>query len=626
MRKTELVCRRVVFCILTTLFISTISQNLALGQSLQPQTDNIKALMERAEASFKKGEAAFHKGQKEEARRYFDESVEVIMVSGVNLRANPRLDAFYVELVERINGFDVPKAIRSDSIPVVNNNTNSYRQQQDVQPAVNVERSLIDDISNINENELSAVSSSGVRIYGKYDFDFSVAPPVLQYLNYFVSGRGRSTMETGLQRSGRYRQMAEKIFKEEGVPTDLIWLAQAESVWKPNALSHAAAKGIWQFIPGTGTRFGLMQTAYVDERSHPEKSTRAAAKYLKWLHTHFAGDWMLAMAAYNSGENRIDNAIARCGYADFWELYRQGLIPRETQNYVPIILAITIVSKNQKRYGFNVKPDPTIHYDTTDIPDQTDIRVVADLLGVPYEVIQDLNPELRRGSTPPGQAYALRLPKGMKKSFEVAFAELPEEQRLRSSRTLIARDDTPERAKPERLERIERADRDEKSSVRNAEQLLTSRSEKPSVRVDTTLSRTEKPSVRLDQTLARAEKSSFKTQIISYQVKRGDTLASVARQHGVSTQEVAKLNRLSSRGELLKGQSIRVPANVQAPNLAKASNSKSRTYESRYATKNILRMELKGRGKAKLELRSKTSSKSKAKPAATKSKSSKRRR
>jgi membrane-bound lytic murein transglycosylase D len=594
MRKTQLVCCRVVLCILTTMLISAISQQSALGQSPQAQTNNIKEIMERAEASFNKGEAAFQKGQKDEARRWFDEAVDVIMLSGVNLRANPRLDAFYVELVERINGFEVPKAIRTDTVPAVTSNPNFFRQQQEAQPAVNVERSFIDNISNINENELSAVSASGVRIYGKYDFDFSIAPPVLQYLSYFVSGRGRSTMEIGLQRSGRYRQMAEKIFKEEGIPLDLIWLAQAESVWKPNALSHAAAKGIWQFIPGTGTRFGLSQTAYVDERSHPEESTRAAAKYLKWLHNHFAGDWLLAMAAYNSGENRIDNAIAKCGYADFWELYRQGLIPRETRNYVPIILSITIVSKNQSRYGFNVRPDPAIHYDTTDIPDQTDIRVVADLLGIPFEVVQDLNPELRRGSTPPGQAYTLRLPKGMKKSVEVAFAELPEDQRQR--RSVIARDDTPERVKPERLEKSERTER------------------------------AEKPSVRLNQTVARAAKPSFKTQIVSYQVRRGDTLASVAKRHGVTTQEVAKLNRLSSRGELLKGQNIRIPSNVQAPNLIKPSNSKSRAFESRYATKSVARLDLKGRGKAKLELRSKTSGKSKAKPTATKSKSSKRRR
>lgn len=604
MRKAELVCRSVVFCILTTLFISTVSQNRALGQSQQPQSDSIQAIMERAETNFKKGEASFNKGQKEEARRWFDEAVEVIMLSGVNLRANPRLDAYYVELVERINGYEIPKAIPANSNSLSNSKTGSYRQQvQEIQPSVNVERALLDDISSINENELSAVSSSGVRIYGKYDFDFSVAPPVYQYLSYFVSGRGRSTMEIGFQRSGRYRQMSEKIFKEEGVPVDLIWLAQAESVWKPNALSRAAAKGIWQFIPGTGTRFGLSQTAWVDERSHPEKSTRAAARYLKWLHQYFAGDWLLAMAAYNSGENRIAGAIAKCGYADFWELYRQGLIPNETRNYVPIILAITIVSKNQKRYGFNVRPDPAIHYDSVDIPDQTDMKVIADLIGVPYEVIQDLNPELRRGSTPPGQSYPVRLPKGMKKSFEVAFAELPEDQRLR--RAVIARAEPTEREKPARIEKAEKADIFEKSERAG---------------------RAEKPAVRLDRTIARAEKPSFKTQMVSYQVKRGDTLASVAKKYGVSVQEVAKLNRLSSRGELLKGQSIRVPENVKAPNLAKSSNSKSRIYESRYAAKNILRTDLKGRGKAKTEWRSKTSGKSKAKATVTKSKTAKRRR
>jgi membrane-bound lytic murein transglycosylase D len=602
MRKAELVCRSVVFCILTTLFISTVSQNTALGQSQQPQGDSITALMERAETSFKKGEASFTRGQKEEARRWFDEAVDVIMLSGINLRANPRLDAYYIELVERINGYEVPKTIPANSNPVARSRANSY-PQQDAQPSVNVERALLDDLSSINENELSAVSSSGVRIYGKYDFDFSVAPPVYQYLSYFVSGRGRSTMETGFQRSGRYRQMAEKIFKEEGLPLDLIWLAQAESVWKPNALSHAAAKGIWQFIPGTGTRFGLSQTAYVDERSHPEKSTRAAARYLKWLHQHFAGDWLLAMAAYNSGENRIDGAIAKCGYADFWELYRQGLIPRETRNYVPIILAITIVSKNQKRYGFNVRPDPAIHYDSVEIPDQTDLKVVADLIGVPYEVIQDLNPELRRGSTPPGQSYAIRLPKGMKKSFEVAFAELPEDQRLR--RAVVARAEASEREMPGRLEKAEKADIPEKTERAG---------------------RGEKPAVRLDRTSARGEKSSFKTQIVSYQVKRGDTLASIAKKYGVSAQEVAKLNRLSSRGELLKGQSIRVPENVKTQNLAKSSNSKSKTYESRYATKNISRTDLKGRGKAKIEWNAKPSGKSKAKTTATKSKTAKRRR
>jgi membrane-bound lytic murein transglycosylase D len=615
MRKAEIVSRSVVFCILTTLFISTVSLATSLGQVQQPPTDNIRAIMERAESNFKRGEEAFTKGQKEEARRWFDEAVDVIMISGVNLRANPRLDAYYTELVERINGYEMPKAVRSNANPVINT-TMTRVQPQELQNTINVERTPIDEISNLNENDLSAVSASGVHIYGKYDFDFSVAPPVLQFINYFVSGRGRSTMEIGLQRAGRYRQMSERIFKEEGVPVDLIWLAQAESVWKPNALSRAAAKGIWQFVPSTGTRFGLSQTAWVDERSHPEKSTRAAAKYLRWLHDHFAGDWMLAMAAYNSGENRIDGAIAKCGYADFWELHSRGLIPQETRNYVPIILAITIVSKNQKRYGFNVKPDPAINFDTVEIPDQTDMKVVADLIGIPYEVVQELNPELRRGSTPPGQNYTIRLPKGMKKSFEIAYAELPEEQRLR--RALIARDDTAENDRPLRVERADRST-DKPEKIEKSERLAKSE------RVE----KNEKPAVRIDKLIARGEKPSYKTQIISYQVKRGDTLASVAKQHGVSVQDVAKLNRLSARGELLKGQSIRVPENIKAQttNLAKSSSKgKAKGYESRYATKNVSRLDLKGQGKSKLELNSKSAAKSKAKPIVAKAKTTKKHR
>jgi len=328
-------------------------------------------------------------------------------------------------------------------------------------------------------------------------------------------------MEVGLQRSGRYRQMVEKVFKEERVPTDLIWLAQAESVWKPNALSRAAAKGIWQFIPSTGTRYGLAQTAWIDDRSQPEKSTRAAAKYLRWLHDHFAGDWLLAMAAYNSGENRVDSAIAKCGYADFWELYKRGLLPQETRNYVPCILSIIIISKNQKRYGFDVKSDPALNYETFDLPGQTDLKVVADLIGVPYETIQDLNAELRRGTSPAGESYTIKLPKGMKKQFEIAYADLPEAQRVRR------------------------------------------------ITVPT-------------EEIADRYRSNYRVQVASYQVRRGDTLASVARRSGVSVKELARLNRISARGELRKGQTVKVPKAVRA-------SKGRRGHESRYRTEAVVR-------------------------------------
>jgi membrane-bound lytic murein transglycosylase D len=331
-------------------------------------------------------------------------------------------------------------------------------------------------------------------------------------------------MNIGLQRSGRYRQMAEKIFKEERVPLDLIWLAQAESVWKPNALSRAAAKGIWQFIPSTGTRYGLAQTAWIDQRSHPEHSTRAAARYLKWLHEHFAGDWLLAMAAYNSGEGRVDSAIARCGYADFWEIHRRGLLPQETRNYVPIILSIIIVSKNQKRYGFDVKPDLPLNYELVELPDQTDLKVIADLIGVPYETVQDLNPELRRGVTPPDQRYTVKLPKGLKKQFEIAYADLPEDQRVR--RVVVPREEIAEAARP-----------------------------------------------------------GYRTQVISYKVRRGDTLSSLARRHGISMDELARLNRLSVRGQLRKGQTLRIPGSVSA---ARGKRSAQRSRVGRFSTKKAI--------------------------------------
>ena len=417
----------------------------------------------------------------------FDGALDTVLQSGIALKNDPKLAAYYRSLVDRIHKHEAQPGDVHDAADL---------------PEV-AEPSVLDEVSEIKEDDLTIVTPDGVKIFGRYDFDFAVAPPVFQFINFFVAGRGHSTMQIGLQRSGRYRQMAEKIFKEERVPVDLIWLAQAESVWKPNALSRAAAKGIWQFIPSTGTRYGLAQSTWIDERSQPEKSTRAAARYLRWLHDHFAGDWLLAMAAYNSGENRVDGAIARCGYADFWELYKRGLLPQETRNYVPAILSIIIISKNQKRYGFDVKPDLPLNYDTFEVPGQTDLKVVADLIGVPYDSIQDLNAELRRGASPAGERYTIKIPKGMKKQFEIAYAELPEDKRVR------------------------------KISV---------------------------PA----QEIAERYRGSYRLQVASYQVRRGDTLASVARRSGVSVKELARLNRLSTRGELRKGQTVKIPTAVRA--------------------------------------------------------------
>lgn len=518
------------------------------SQALTPP-DNVQSVIDRAEEAFRRGEEAQAKGLPDIARKMFDQAVDSIHQSGIDLKTTPKLETYYRQLLDRIHKHE---AQPGDLHPA--------EEQQEVKEVA--EPALLDELSDIKEAELATTTAGGINIFGHYDFDFSVAPPVFQFMNFFVSGRGHSTMVVGLQRSGRYRQMVEKIFKEERVPLDLIWLAQAESVWKPNALSRAAAKGIWQFIPGTGTRYGLAQTQWIDERSHPEKATRAAARYLRWLHDHFEGDWLLAMAAYNSGENRVDNAVARCGYADFWELYKRNLLPQETRNYVPIILSIIIISKNQKRYGFDVRPDPPLNYDTFDLPAQTDLKVVAELLGVPYEVVQDLNPELRRGTSPADQRYAIKLPKGMKKQFEVAYADLPEDQRLRKAA----------------------------------------------------------PAVASDEVAVERYRPAYRTQVAAYQVRRGDTMAALARRYGVSINEIARLNRMSSRGELRKGQTVRIPQTVRA---SSRSSRVARGHVVRYTEKPVIRSRY---GSGKDKGRSVSSRSRSSKEHSSKSRSSRRRR
>jgi membrane-bound lytic murein transglycosylase D len=456
------------------------------GAPAEEPDNRVKAtdLIAQAEALYKQGDEAFERGEADNARKLFDQAVTVFTASGLDIRSNSSLDKYYRALLDRIE------------------NRGSAAPQVETGEPEKTAPSLLDELSNISEADLATVTTSGVKIYGKYDFDFSVAQPVSEFLSFFVSGRGRSTMESGLQRSGRYREMAEQIFKEEHVPLDLIWLAQAESVWKPNALSRAAARGIWQFVPSTGTRFGLSQSSFVDDRSQPEKSTRAAAKYLHFLHDHFAGDWLLAMAAYNAGEGRVDEAIARCGYADFWEIHKRGLLPSETQNYVPIILSIIVVSKNQQRYGFSVRPDSPLAWESYEVPAQTDLKVVADLCGVGLDTIQEMNPELSHGVSPPGTPYAIKIPKGLKATFAEAYAKLPEDQRVRK--------------------------------------------------------------VYVPHTESESYGSRYRTQVVAYHARGGDTLAALSRRYGVSVADLARTNRLSARGALKKGEAIKIPMKLAA--------------------------------------------------------------
>ncbi len=233
----------------------------------------------------------------------------------------------------------------------------------------------------------------------------SVNDAILGYINYF-SGRGHRTLVGGLQRSGRYRPMIQRILDEEGLPQELIHLAQAESGFIPRALSRKAAGGMWQFLKWRGNEYGLQQTRYTDDRMDPEKATRAAARHLRDLYQEF-GDWYLAIAAYNCGPVVVEKAVERTGYADFWELRSRGVLPLETTNYVPVILAMTIMEKNAAEYGLDgIQLDPPLAFDTVEVSAPTSLALVSDITR--YAGRRDGRPEPRHpeGHCPRGLSAA----------------------------------------------------------------------------------------------------------------------------------------------------------------------------------------------------------------------------
>jgi membrane-bound lytic murein transglycosylase D len=255
----------------------------------------------------------------------------------------------------------------------------------------------------------------------------AVNDAVLSYVNYFTSERGRRIIIYGMKRSGKYKPMISRILAEEGVPQEMIHLAQAESGFVPRAVSRAAAVGMWQFIRGRGAEYGLDSSRTFDERLDPEKATRAAARHLHDLYAQL-GDWYLAMAAYNCGPYCVERAVQRTGYADFWELRSRNALPRETMNYVPAILAMAIVCKSPQAYGIDLgELDAPLEYNTVKVAAQTNLGLIADAADLPVSEIRDLNPSLLRGFAPAG--YEVRVPRGKGSMVMAAMESVPEEKR-----------------------------------------------------------------------------------------------------------------------------------------------------------------------------------------------------
>jgi membrane-bound lytic murein transglycosylase D len=380
----------------------------------QEKPDPVPAIIAEAEKAYEAGQADYKAGHMDAAKQDFNRAVDVLMQGPVDIKSDERLQAEFDRITDEINKLETQAFKEGDGFA-----------EQQAEPAPIDEANQVTFPADAN---VIAKAEAGLK-NTRSDLPLMINDYVAGYINYF-STRGRGVFEGALVRSGRYREMIFRIFKEEGIPQDLIYLAQAESGFKPLALSKARARGMWQFMASRGVGYGLRSSWWVDDRQDPEKATRAAARHLKDLYNQF-GDWYLAMAAYNSGPGNVQQAVRRTGYADFWELYKRNVLPGETKNYVPIILAMTIMSKNPAQYGLDaIQPDPPLKYEVETVSYPVDLRLVSECVDVPVEQLIDLNPSLLRRTTPKDQSFDLHLPVGSKAKYEAAITTIPVEKRV----------------------------------------------------------------------------------------------------------------------------------------------------------------------------------------------------
>ncbi|MGB9457552.1 MAG: transglycosylase SLT domain-containing protein, partial [Bryobacteraceae bacterium] len=377
-----------------------------------PRRTRGDVLVEEAERHFAAGKQAYSAGAFDTARQEFDLAVDTMLdASDLNPSDRQAYDRRMDQLVDAIHSFDLAALGASDS---------SEEGRFDKAPLEDILQMTFPVDPKIKDRVRDQMAATVSQL------PLSMTDAVLGYINYF-SNRGHSTIVVAMHRSGRYRPMIQRILDEEGVPQELIHLAQAESGFMPRAMSRARATGMWQFMAWRGAEYGLERTAYTDDRLDPEKATRAAARHLHDLYNEF-GDWYLAIAAYDCGPQTVQSAVERTGYADFWELRARGVLPIETTNYVPIILAMTIMEKNAQAYGLDqVQMDPPLEYDTVELSALTSLPLAADATDTSVAELAGLNPALL-GNLAPAH-YALHVPKGSGGRLMDALALVPAEHR-----------------------------------------------------------------------------------------------------------------------------------------------------------------------------------------------------
>ena len=509
----------------------------------QPQTDPVLDLIALSNRHFETGQRELQQGHLDTAKTEFNRSLEILLESSYGARTEPRIREHFDRLVERISAYEVTALAQGDGFT-----------ERKLDPA------SIDEFLTIStfENPMATPETKQTVVEDLqetvHDIDIPLNTRVLAFVQLFT-GRLKGYLEEGLSRGARYLPMVQDVFRAEGLPLDLAYVPLIESAFKPSALSKARARGIWQFMRGTGLEMGLKHDWYIDERADAEKSTRAAAKYLKSLHRMFDGDWHLALASYNGGPGRVQRAMTRSGRKDFWALSSNSrFLPRETRDYVPLILAAMIIARNPAQYGMNITPWEEQQFETVQVAKAVDIRRVAEWVDIPVQTIQELNPELRRWTTPVRATdYELKVPMGTSELVRQRLAEADPTELAALNRHNVKKGETlasiAKRLKVSRADLAEANYLTLRSKVTPGQQLVIPRP--PTLLLAT---RTENPApvvearsgdvVAVSNAQAPQVEKTAQSKLI-HRVKPGDTLSSIARLYRTTVTSLKRWNRIS---------------------------------------------------------------------------------
>jgi membrane-bound lytic murein transglycosylase D len=505
--------------------------------NLTPRVGNAKeSLITRVEGKFASGQQNYKAGHLDAARKDFDEAVDALLESGYDPDSDPKLSELFHRVVDTVYTYELQAFRAGDGF-----------QEAPAVPAP------IDEVAEMTfpvDPRLKERAEEAARNIS-HDLPLTVNDEVLSFLNFFRTPRGRAIVEAGLRRQGRYREMIARVLHEEGVPQDLIYLAQAESAFQPLALSRAGARGIWQFVAYRGQQYGLRHTWWLDERQDPEKATRAAAQHLRDLYGLF-GDWYLAIAAYNCGPGNVQKGIERTGYADFWELYKRNVLPKETKNYVPIILALTLVAKDAAHYGIQVDAEAPVPTDVVKPGRAIDLRLVAETIDVDVETLRALNPSLLRLASPDDPTFELHLPLGAAEKFSAEIADIPADKWVSWRRHRVEAGET--------LTSIAKKYHVTPAAIGAANNLER--------RV--ALDAGEKLIIP-----AASPQIETKRHLVSYRVRKGDTFLGIADRFSVEADDLRKWNRLKAN-RVSRGMVLRIYTFGSAPE-TKAARSQSKS-------------------------------------------------